>query len=59
MKNWKTTVAGIATIVAGVAGAVKLWAAGDLSNALTALLGGVSAGIGLMTAKDAKTGEGQ
>ena len=50
-KNWRTGLFGIASIVAGAAGAVN-----GLGNAetMTQSIGAILAGIGLLTAKDAQ-----
>lgn len=53
MKNWKTTVAGIATIIAAVAHAATQFASGGIGAVdFTVLTAGVTAGIGLLGAKD-------
>ena len=49
MKNWKTTVAGIATIIAAVAHAATQFASGGIGAVdFTVLTAGVTAGIGLL-----------
>lgn len=53
MNNWKTTATGALTILGGLVAAAKLWIAGDMQAAVTALLMGVSTGLGLIAAKDA------
>ena len=52
MKSWKTTLSGVATILAAVATALKTGLAGDYGTALTTLATGVPAGIGLIAARD-------
>ena len=55
MKNTKTTLAGIGAILVAVGGALKAIFDGDPSTSvdLTATIAAVSAGIGLIMAKDA------
>jgi hypothetical protein len=64
MTNWKTTVAGVLTIIAALAGAVALFFKSGQIPDLAALLNtiatalaamGVSIGGGLIAAKDAST----
>jgi len=47
MKNWKTTIVGVATIIGGIG----LYFQGNTEGAVTAILGG----IGLLLAKDHDT----
>lgn len=57
-KSPRTTVAGIAAIVAAIAGAASAWANGqpvDYASALAAIM----AGIGLITARDANVSSEQ
>lgn len=49
-KNWRTSLAGIATIAAGAAGIVN--APSNDVNTLTQSVAAILAGIGLLTAKD-------
>ena len=51
-KNWKTTLAGIATILGGLAATIKFALAGDYGAAFTTLSTTIPTGIGLITAKD-------
>jgi hypothetical protein len=54
MKSWQTTVTGILTIVAGVAGfGLALFNHVSLDVAVPALLTALTAGAGLLRAKDA------
>ena len=55
MKNTKTTLAGIGAILVAVGGAMKALFDGDPSTNLdpTATIAAISAGIGLIMAKDA------
>lgn len=55
MKNTKTTIAGIGAILVAVGGALKALFDGDPSTNLdlTATIAAISAGIGLIMAKDA------
>jgi hypothetical protein len=57
MNNRKTTLAGIGAILVAVGGALKALFDGDPSTNLdiTAAAAAISAGIGLILAKDAKT----
>jgi len=51
VKSWKTTVSGVLMIIMAVAGAVQAALAGtDVS--VTALLAAISAGVGLIAARD-------
>jgi hypothetical protein len=43
MKNWKTTLGGIAGLLAGLATALKLITTGDIPGAVTAGIAGVGA----------------
>jgi len=56
MKNTKTTIAGIGAILVAVGGALKALFDGDPSTNLdlTATIAAVTAGIGLIWAKDAE-----
>lgn len=53
-KSWKTTAAGISAIVAAVAGAAKLMLDADPNTNpdWTALIAAVTAGVGLIAARD-------
>ena len=53
MKSWKTTVTGVCAIVVAVAGAVSALVAGHPVD-WTAVIAAVSAGIGLVAARDNK-----
>lgn len=55
MKNTKTTLAGIGAILVAIGGTLKAIFDGDPSTSvdLTATIAAVSAGIGLIMAKDA------
>lgn len=55
MKNTKTTIAGIGAILVAVGGALKALFDGDASTNLdlTATIAAISAGVGLIMAKDA------
>lgn len=55
MKNTKTTLAGIGAILVAIGGTLKALFDGDPSTSvdLTATIAAVSAGIGLIMAKDA------
>ena len=55
MKNTKTTIAGIGAILVAVGGALKALFEGDPSTNLdlTATIAAISAGVGLIMAKDA------
>lgn len=55
MKNTKTTIAGIGAILVAVGGALKALFDGDPSTNLdlTATVAAISAGVGLIMAKDA------
>jgi hypothetical protein len=52
MKSWKTTLSGVAVILAGLATAIKAGLAGDYGTAFTALSTAIPAGIGLIAARD-------
>jgi hypothetical protein len=52
MTSWKTTLAGIGALLGSLAAAIKLFLAGDLVSAISTLVAGVSAGIGLIHARD-------
>jgi hypothetical protein len=53
MKDWKTTLAGIATIVGGLCGAgLNLYHNQPVNT--TALLASITAGVGLIHAADSK-----
>lgn len=56
MKNTKTTIAGIGAILVAVGGALKALFDGDASTNmdLTATIAAISAGVGLIMAKDAE-----
>ena len=56
MKNTKTTLAGIGAILVAIGGTLKAIFDGDPSTSvdLTATIAAVSAGIGLIMAKDAE-----
>jgi hypothetical protein len=54
--NWKTTLAGVGAIMVAVGGAIKALFDGDPSTSVdpTATIAAISAGIGLVMAKDAE-----
>lgn len=52
MKSYKTTLAGVATILAALATAIKAGLAGDIGTAITVAITGISTGIGLIAARD-------
>lgn len=53
MKNWKTTLAGVATIITALGNAYLEYASGGLGAVNLAVLGtAVTAGLGLIIAKD-------
>ena len=56
MKNTKTTLAGIGAVLVAIGGAMKALFAGDPSTNLdiTTTIAAVTAGIGLIWAKDAE-----
>jgi hypothetical protein len=53
--NWKTTLAGVGAIMVAVGGALKALFDGDPATSVdpTATIAAISAGIGLVMAKDA------
>jgi hypothetical protein len=51
--NWKTTLLGVCTIVVTVASALKVYLAGGGIPDLGIVISSVTAGIGLIAAKDA------
>lgn len=54
MKNWKTTLAGVGAILVAVGTAVKAIATGGFGAVdIGATLAAITAGIGLIAAKDA------
>ena len=52
MKNWKTTLTGVLTILGGVAAGGKLILAGQVTEGVAVIFTAVTAGIGLIAAKD-------
>jgi hypothetical protein len=52
MKSWKTTLSGVATILGGVAGAIKLYLSGNVGEAITVGFTAITTGIGLIAARD-------
>lgn len=52
MKNWKTTVSGVLTILGGIAAGGKLIVAGQMTEGIGVIITAVTAGIGLLHAKD-------
>lgn len=52
IRSWKTTIAGIGSILGSISGAIKLWLAGNYLEAVTVGFTGISSGIGLMFARD-------
>jgi hypothetical protein len=59
MKNTKTTLAGVGAILVALGGALKAYFDGDPTTNvdITATITAVSAGIGLILAKDAQTND--
>lgn len=52
--SWKTTIAGIGAILAGVGNAITEWKAGGIGAVnWTVLFAAVATGVGLISAKDA------
>lgn len=56
MHNWKTTIAGVLAVVAAIAGAGASWAKG-IPVDWTSVGAAIMAGVGLVTAADAKKDE--
>jgi uncharacterized membrane protein AbrB (regulator of aidB expression) len=53
MKNWKTTSTGITMVVSGIVGLYFAWKSNNLNEGtITACLGSILGGIGLILAKD-------
>ncbi len=52
MKSWKTTLAGVGTIMATLGAAIASFIHGDTQTAIMTLISGLPAGIGLLFAKD-------
>ena len=52
MKSWKTTLSGVGVILTALGAGIKMFLAGDTGSAITALVGGISAGVGLIAARD-------
>jgi hypothetical protein len=54
MKNWKTTLAGVGAILIAIGGALKAAFDGDPATNIdpAATIAAITAGIGLITAKD-------
>jgi len=52
MKDWKTTLAGVLTIVGALAGAGLAFLHGQTSTGVAALTTGIPTGIGLIKAAD-------
>lgn len=50
--SWKTTLSGIAVILGALASALKTGLDGDWPTAITALVTGIPAGVGLIAARD-------
>lgn len=54
MKNWKTTLSGIATILTALGGALHAYSTGTLdANTIAAVIAALTTGIGLLLAHDA------
>ena len=52
-KNWKTSAGGVSAILAGLAGLLSLFKAGNFdTNAIMTAIGTIGGGIGLLMAKD-------
>jgi hypothetical protein len=51
--NWKTTLLGVCTIVVSVASALKVYLSGGGIPDVSILISSVTAGVGLIVAKDA------
>jgi hypothetical protein len=53
MKSWKTTLAGVGVILAAIGNAIGQFVAGGVAAVdFTVLIGGISAGGGLLLARD-------
>ena len=52
MKNWKTTISGILTILGGIAAGGKRILAGQVTEGAGVLITAITAGVGLIVAKD-------
>ena len=52
MTNWKTTLGGVAALLAGVGAAIKLGLAGDIAGATAAAVAGIGAFWTGLHAKD-------
>lgn len=52
MKSWKTTLSGVAVILGALSVAIKAALAGDYGAAITSIVTGVPAGVGLIAARD-------
>jgi hypothetical protein len=50
--SWRTTAGGIGTILGGVSGAIKLYLSGNITEAVTLLIGSISTGLALICARD-------
>lgn len=57
MKDWKTTLAGVGLLLTGLGTGIKLGLAGDIANATTSIIGGISGFILGLKAADAKPGK--
>jgi len=53
MKNWKTTLGGVAVLLAALSVAIKQVIAGDISGAITATVAGAGAMFTALKAQDA------
>lgn len=51
-KSWKTTLSGVGVILTALGVGIKFIVAGDFGSAVTAIVGGISGGIGLIAARD-------
>jgi len=52
MKSWKTTLGGVASVMAGLAAAITLYQQGNITEAIATLLGALGCGYGLISARD-------
>lgn len=54
MKDWKTTLAGVGLLLTGIGTGIKLFLAGDIANATTSIIGGISGFILGLKAADSQ-----
>lgn len=57
MKDWKTSLAGVLTIIGSICGAGLAFLHGQVPTGVAALTTGIPTGIGLIHAADSKTGQ--